>query len=931
MIRLRKYIPEFIVLVYAVLFLFTKNPSSQWDRVIVSDGKGYYAYLTALFIYHDTDYGFIDTYESEYYPASRQLYKDFRFESGNGIVNKYFPGPAVLWLPFFAAAHTVAALTGYPADGYSPPYQYAIAFAAFFYFWLALHLLRKILRYYTQDDNAIAWSLLAVGLATNLIYYTVNAGCQVHVYNFFLINGFIYTVLQAVRLGKPFYFALAAFMLGMLVISRPQNGLIVFALPFICGNRQSFTLFLRKAFTEFRVFLPSALALAIPLMIPVCYWYFKTGHILVYSYGNESYDLLKPHILLFLFSFEKGWMLYTPIAALATLGFIFLFKKSKWQFFSMLAFLVFVVYFLSSWWIWTYTSYISQRVMIDYYAFLGILIVFTFNLVSHRRVLLRLVLSGFIALNIFQYFQQLIWIYPAGPVTAESYFSNFFSLNKGTTFMIPEKEVISKQSYSTDFESIDPFFSLNEFKYSVLSRSGKKALILDSTINNKPLFVRGLFDYREVQPLILKICGYYNPEADDSSLIIDVSIGTCQNKYSVSHHNLMPGLITGKWKYAEIAVYLPYIRSVSDSLFISFHTSTKRKIFLDDLKVEFLKMKGPQHHDWILAAPDDVDSVSIFRTDLETLPSPPWENVASISSGIAYSGKNASCIRPGFPYSVVFEKNLDQNSRSDGYFRVCSRIKGDSASEVILVFDFTNVGKTVLYKTYPIKISGNAASWNLTEIFREYPIKRLNTSKVKIYYWYVRGKNPVYIDDIQVDMVKYKPAKPVKFPAFPPNKNATSLNTSCCNFETRCTPESGFITTVDGAFSGKNVCLINSQVPFSFAHLVPLTATETNRDSFVYITAEVKSDQYSTHATLVADFRHNGRSFSYNPVYLLGQTLKGEWNRVEFGFKIPPKVAPTDSVLVYFYLPKLDEEFQIDDFCVSIKKPQLTTEGKKTK
>ena len=134
--QLRKYIPELIVLVYAVLFLLTKVPSNPWDRVIVSDGKGYYSYLPALFIYHDTDFGFIDKYESDYYPAGGQLYKDFRFDTGNGIVNKYFPGPAVLWLPFFTGAHAVATIFGVPTDGYSMPYQLAIAFAAFFYFWL---------------------------------------------------------------------------------------------------------------------------------------------------------------------------------------------------------------------------------------------------------------------------------------------------------------------------------------------------------------------------------------------------------------------------------------------------------------------------------------------------------------------------------------------------------------------------------------------------------------------------------------------------------------------------------------------------------------------------------------------------------------------------------------------------------------------------
>ncbi len=918
--KLRKHVPEFIVLVYAVLFLLTKSPADPWDKVIVSDGKGYYAYLTALFIYHDTDYGFIDKYESEYYPAGRQLYKDFRFDSGNGIINKYFPGPAILWLPFFAAGHTVAVLSGYPADGYSLPYQYAIAFAAFFYFWLALLILRRILRFYTKDENVVAWSLVAVALATNLVYYTVNAGSQVHVYNFFLVNGFIYSVLEACKRGKPLYYILAAFMLGMVIISRPQNGLIVFALPFICGSRATFILFFRKAFTEIRVLLLSALALAIPLLIPVVYWYVKTGHFLVYSYGSESYDLSKPHLFSFLFSFEKGWMLYTPIAAFAAFGFVSLFRKSKWQFFSLAAFLFFVVYFMSSWWIWTYTSYISQRVMIDFYAFIGILIVFIFNLQLKKQFVLKAVLSGLIALNVFQHFQQLIWVYPAGPVTANTYFGNFFSFSRGSTFMIPENEILEKQTYTTDFENHKTLFISNSFVSSSISHTGKKALILDSVSNGKQIFIRGMVDYRDKQNVILKIGGWFNPESIDSSLTLDVGIGTYKGKYSGMHHNLMPGLKAGKWKYAEMAVYLPYLRSVNDSLFISIQNRSKGKVLMDDLKVEFLKMQGPGHHDWILPADDQTESAMLYHTDFETPPAAPWGNMVSVSAQQSYSGKNASCIQLSSPYSVVFEKEMDFGIKSDGYLRVCSRVKGDTQSEVLLVFDFSSGGKQVYYKTYPIAFNGNSDIWKLSEIFREFPIDRLKAGKVKIYYWYIKGTTPVYIDDLQVDIVKYKPAKVTLFPAFVLNKNAETRYTTCCDFETPCKPESGFITEVPDAFSGKKVCLIDTRQPFSFSHLVPLTALKNNPDSFVYVTAIVNSDQYSTDVTLVADFRHKGKSVSYFPAYLRGQTIKGEWNNINFGVKVPGGITAQDSVLVYFYLPQTDEAMMIDDFCVSVKK-----------
>ena len=63
---LYKYTPEIILLIYVLVFLGFKSPEKSWDRVINSDGKGYYAYLPALFIYHDLQFSFVEQYEAAY-------------------------------------------------------------------------------------------------------------------------------------------------------------------------------------------------------------------------------------------------------------------------------------------------------------------------------------------------------------------------------------------------------------------------------------------------------------------------------------------------------------------------------------------------------------------------------------------------------------------------------------------------------------------------------------------------------------------------------------------------------------------------------------------------------------------------------------------------------------------------------------------------
>ena len=52
-INILRHTPEFILILLLLGFFIIKKPYYEWDRVINSDGKGYYAYLPAIFIYND--------------------------------------------------------------------------------------------------------------------------------------------------------------------------------------------------------------------------------------------------------------------------------------------------------------------------------------------------------------------------------------------------------------------------------------------------------------------------------------------------------------------------------------------------------------------------------------------------------------------------------------------------------------------------------------------------------------------------------------------------------------------------------------------------------------------------------------------------------------------------------------------------------------
>lgn len=92
-------------MVFAMLLfiggMYRVSTENGLNEVIRSDGRGYYAYLPALFIYQDNQFDSSTAKEKAYYPdASDQLYL-FKDRQGKSY-NKYFPGVALLQLPFLA-------------------------------------------------------------------------------------------------------------------------------------------------------------------------------------------------------------------------------------------------------------------------------------------------------------------------------------------------------------------------------------------------------------------------------------------------------------------------------------------------------------------------------------------------------------------------------------------------------------------------------------------------------------------------------------------------------------------------------------------------------------------------------------------------------------------------------------------------------------
>ena len=402
-------------------YKFWKSPG----RIISHDVILYYEYLPAAFIYKDISLSF--TAED---PAFFQD-KIWKIETPIGkYVSKMTMGVAVLYSPFFFSAHGLAGISGYPADGYSIPYRIALVISSVFYAFLGFIFLIRFLRKYFAR-NAIAITVLAVGLGTNLYFYTTLEPTMSHAYSFFLYAVFIFLVdawVTEQSWGNSLFMGLVG---GLIILVRPSNGIIFLLLPLwkvdsLTELRIRFKLLFEK-FLKVGVIALLAILVITPQIL---YWKYVTGDYIFYSYRDERFLFNDPAFLKGLFSYRKGWLIYTPVMAFSLLGMVVLYIRQRKFFWPVLVFTVLNFYIIWSWWCWWYGGGFGQRALIESYALLSVPFAAFTGFILERKLWLRIVFLFFIvsftSLNIFQTRQYYIGVIHWDAMNKKAYWDSFF-------------------------------------------------------------------------------------------------------------------------------------------------------------------------------------------------------------------------------------------------------------------------------------------------------------------------------------------------------------------------------------------------------------------------------------------------------------------------------------------------------------------------
>jgi len=437
---IRKPYSKLAIFLGILAILFCRLQNQNWGvndnyGLTAYDDFGYYLYLPAFFLHEDIalkDQTWITEVREKYRP-SPYFYQAHR--SKNGYVIQYSMGMAILLSPAFFTAHIYCLLGDtYPSDGFSMPYQISILGYSLLCIIAGLIFLRKfLLRLF--PDKVTATLLVCLIFGTNFFHIALNNTSSPHAILFSLYCILLWLVAKWYETQRRKFFFLICIGFALLCLSRPNELLFGFII-LLWGVKSHVDFQLRKQLLlkQKKLLIQGAFVILSIGSLQVFYWLYTSGNPIYDSYRQEDFKLLDPYLWEFLFSYKKGWLLYTPLMALSFIGIILAIRSRAHYALAVVIFMILNIWVLSSWDCWWYANSFSQRSMVQSYPIYLIPIGFLFQQISTKtNLLFQFVfgsfLLGLITLNLFQTWQQWNGILHTKRMTREYYWNIFGQTN----------------------------------------------------------------------------------------------------------------------------------------------------------------------------------------------------------------------------------------------------------------------------------------------------------------------------------------------------------------------------------------------------------------------------------------------------------------------------------------------------------------------
>lgn len=340
-------------LICSYLFVW-KDAGKAAVNFLDGDPEFYYYYLQAAF--------------------SPQHVPDYEWLKAGSInsITHHPAGLSLLFLPMYLLATLFATALHLPADGMSLPYQLGISLSAIAALVSGLYWLAQWLRLRELKDSVIAVLLLLLFFGSTLFQYSIIEPAMSHVYSFAAISFFLLQLQRYVQDRKTNSLYLAAAALGLILLIRPNNLLILLLLPFFFPNFGAFLQFFRQLFRSRSLYLALGIV-SLFVLLQVLVWYRFETVLIGNRYAGYGFSWLQPHLSELLFGFEAGVFIYSPLLLIFMFGFIPFFKKQRYPATLLLAFLILLFYFFSAYSAYTYFDGLGIRVLVDYYSVFALL------------------------------------------------------------------------------------------------------------------------------------------------------------------------------------------------------------------------------------------------------------------------------------------------------------------------------------------------------------------------------------------------------------------------------------------------------------------------------------------------------------------------------------------------------------------------------
>lgn len=613
-----KNLKSFIVLLLLIFFitLFRYNDFKTRDHKnpfpIAWDVFGYYLYLPATFIYDDLglENGEWQKQIRDKYNPSSTEYQVTKGE-GNKKVIIYNIGYAFINLPGFAIANMYTDPVKNEKDGFSRPYQLALQYTAFLLTLIGLFFFRKILLHFFSD-TITALLLILTTIGTNYFYQVVYDAIMPHNILFTLNCFIIWFTIKWYETKKTKHAIFLAFFLGLASICRPTE-LIWILLPAFWGvsSKQSLSekwLFFKAYFLQVSLFLIFLIGI---IFIQLGYLKYASGSFISVNYHGESFSFFDPYTFKFLFSYRKGWLLYTPVMAVAIIGFYFFRKYNTHYWFAFFAFFIVNLYVVSSWECWWYGPSYGQRPMIETYSAMAIPLGYFLVWLRERTTILKVASSVLftclLLLNLFQTWQFMKGILDNEHMTGEYYWRIFaktsasdadrqyLCINRNLDFT-DYPDHLDKYEMSTafllDFETASDIPSKNIID--TTSHEGKKSFVLKDDIQFSKAFEKRYNEMTDKSYLWIRgsvwvyLTAPYT-ESNSCLVITSESNGKIFKYITTKYENF--NIPLHQWTEIHLDYMTPEIRHSSDVVKAYFWNIGPKPVLIDDFKIEVFEPK----------------------------------------------------------------------------------------------------------------------------------------------------------------------------------------------------------------------------------------------------------------------------------------------------------------------------------------------------